>query len=336
MTPSPTRTLIRPTLALAAATLLGCGGPHKSAPAAAAPVAAAKADAPLTLETAEVLIAELTARHAKNGGVDPLAQPASVDDVLEILRRDQLDLFGAGVAFMEKVEGPEGAALRAQLELSWAEACTMAADALGDQASRLAKHANRIREEGDEAEADALTATATQLSRAADALLLVADPHMARGREAAQKVIAAAPDSYLGYRVAADYYRLHSKWEDFDKMITQIEATNPNSNGLVFLRGAAAAQRDFDFEKASSFYREALTRDPKFTRAQMALMLGQGNVGDLHAEFQKLAALNPKHHLVLWAKAAIEADYAQWQKEQAASEAAAGEPATKDEAAPQP
>jgi len=193
----------------------------------------------------------------------------------------------------------------------------MAGVALGEEADRILARAAPAGEGG-----ATLRDQAAAMTEVSEALMAMAEHRYAIGKALAEKVIAAAPDSYLGYRVAADYHRLQHQWEAFDQMVAKIEATNPDSNGLLFLRGAAAAQRDFDFRAASEFYRQALQRDPQFIRAQMALMLGQSEIAAVHAELQKLKALNPDHYLVRWTGAAIEADYQQWRAEQAAAGAA--------------
>src|SRR5256885_2191297 len=86
-----------------------------------------------------------------------------------------------------------------------------------------------------------------QLYRDTDqALRLLAAEHVAAGVEDAQKYIAQKPDDYVGYRIAADAARLRNQWKEFSENVAKVEEKNPDSNGLVFLRGVASQMRDGD------------------------------------------------------------------------------------------
>ena len=134
----------------------------------------------------------------------------------------------------------------------------------------------------------------------------VAAEHVATGAQIAQQVIAAHPDSYLGYRVAADYYALRAEWALFDAMILKIEETRPESNRLLFLRGTAAMRREQDRGKASSYFQKAVERDPKFARAQAHLMIVQISAADTFEQYERLEKINPRHQIVRWAGNVIE------------------------------
>ncbi len=128
----------------------------------------------------------------------------------------------------------------------------------------------------------------------------------------AQAVIDAAPSDYEGYRVAADYYHQREAWAKFDEMVKKLEALNPSSNGLVFLRAEAARDRDHDPAAANRLFKEALTRDAKFARAQVALLVLQPDLAGAHAELQHLKAINPSHQVVVWVGPTLEREYADW------------------------
>ena len=149
----------------------------------------------------------------------------------------------------------------------------------------------------------------------AEALALLAAEHSAAGARHAREIIAAAPTNYQGYRVAADYYRLRERWEEFDDTVAKIEILKPDSNGLLFLRGVSALYREGDGPKADRFFRAALARDPKFVRAQAQLVRSQRGLAAKRAEYLKLKELNPHHQIVVWAGPGLERAYAARQKQ---------------------
>lgn len=267
----------------------------------------------MSLEEARALVAEFETRQAAESASDPLAQPKSLDQVVEILKRDQIDLFAAGVAFAEKQEGAQAEAVRAQIELAWGEAQLILAEVFDDVSGQLrsAVRQGRVRAASGEASATEAKRIAgledwiDRSDRLSEALVRLAAEHVGTGARLAQDVVAKNPSDYVGYRVAADFHRLRGDWGAFDEMVKKIEETNPESNGLVFLKGAAALQRDGDPEAARELFRTALSRDPKFTRAQAQLVLSRRAVRDVYAEYQKLRALNPHHQIVVWAGEAI-------------------------------
>lgn len=291
-----------------------CGGqqadPNRSAaPAAASQPAPATHGEGLTLEEAKAVVAEFEANSDTVAPDDPLLQPKTLDDVLEILKRDQMALFGAGVAFTTGMDDAKARALHAQIELAWGDANVVLADILWENAARLRHTKRRLDVKAatgglaatDQKMLDLTKVLIEKETSIAAALMRVAAVHFATGSEVARKVIESMPEDYVGYRVAADFYRLSQDWERFAGMVSKIEATNPESNGLAFLRGVAAADRDSDRKKAAEYLRTALARDPKFTRAQAQLVLWAGSVAEQHQALVKLEALNPNHQIVVWA-----------------------------------
>lgn len=276
----------------------------------------------MTLEEADGIVSRFVARHGQPDPEEPLLHPKSLDEVLEILGRDQLDLFAAGAAFAASQAGLRAKALHAQIELSWGDACMVLADILRENAARARPQKHKLEQraaelgEAEKAELAERREMIEEGVKTARALMTIADTHFETGSQLAQEVIAANPDDYAGYRVAADYYRLGQDWEKFAAMVEKIEAAKPKSIGLTFLRGVAAADRDNDRQEAARLLREALAGDPGFTRAQAMLVVWAGSVGDMFAEYEKLEALNPKHQIVVWAGAQIERAHEAWKAKQ--------------------
>lgn len=287
--------------------LAGCAG----SPA----VTRAADSSDLTVEEAHRLVTAYEQRRATRAqsANDPLRNPKSLDDVLEVLRRDQIDLFPESVKFATGQQGAQALALRAQIELAWGEGQHILADLLHRASHNLRTQAGLLERKGHTTELSAaekqelqtLQSTLRDLAGIGDALTRVGGQHIAQGATLARLVIDQAPADYHGYRVAADYYRLREDWAGFDSMVKKIEAAQPNSNGLVFLRGMEALHRKNDPQKAAELFREALHRDPKFARAQVQLLLAQPDTEAAYVEFEKLRALNPSHQVVVWAGPAI-------------------------------
>src|SRR5437868_5598820 len=65
-----------------------------------------------------------------------------------------------------------------------------------------------------------------ETSGVSNALTRLGDEHITEGIKEAKDVIAANPNDYLGYRVAADFYRLTEDWANFDIAVKKLEELN--------------------------------------------------------------------------------------------------------------
>jgi len=239
--------------------------------------------------------------------------PKSVDEVVEVLRLDEVNRFPAAVAFIATQKDVKSRALHGQLELAWAEGLSLLSELNVNLAARLreltAQSEAKAAADGlspDEFKAlGELRAATLETQQTAKVLEQAAAEHLQRGLAIAAQVIKANPDNYLGYRVAADSYRLQRDWKSFERALVRVEKTNPGSNGLLFLKGVAAAQRDRDAKGAAKFLNAALAKDPKFARAQAHLVLIAGSLDEAREELDKLAAINPRHPFVVWTLPAL-------------------------------
>lgn len=267
----------------------------------------------LSLIEAQHVVSRFEAMQASVGRNDPLNAPKSLEDALEILRRDQIDLFSAGVQFTAATGGAEALALQAQLELAWGESQQILADMFALGTARLNRSVRALELRGDELDRGTLRRVQDLKLQASESLLVsealgrLASEHVSTGASLARRVIQEKPSEYLGYRVAADYHRLRHDWPKFEEMVRRIEAANPDSIGLLFLRGVGAWYRDNDLEESRRHLRLALEKDPKFARAQVQLVLSAPSTEETKAELAKLAALNPNHQLIVWAKSLLDA-----------------------------
>jgi tetratricopeptide (TPR) repeat protein len=250
------------------------------------------------------------------GAADPLAAPKSLDDVTAILKRDQVTLFAAAITWLGAQDSKDALALHGQIELAWGETYILLVEVIAQLRKELESRATGLRTQGapdDAARAklEWIESSSAELALRSAALKLVAIEHIAEGSEKAEALIERHPDSYLGYRLMADYYRTLRDWPKFDEMVARIAEINPKSNGLIFLRGAAAFQMSHDLPKATEQYHQALKNDPQFVRAQAHLLLIQSDLDATHRELLALEKLNPQHQLVVVAGEAIKRAWAE-------------------------
>lgn len=243
------------------------------------------------------------------------AQIKTVDDVVAVLKRDELAQFDDAAEFAKSQTTPDAKALRAQIELAWGDAQTLLADLLERTQHELSTSRDQIEQKktqgplsaGDQTRSDELKASIDELQKVVPALRALAKGHLEEGGKVAEEVMKTTPKSYLGYRVAADYFRLKGDWKKFDEMKKKIESTNPKSNGLVFLRGIEQLERHKKPDEAKKLFREALKNDPKFTRAQAMLVVMPNEIEETYKEYKALEELSPFHQVVVWVGPRIEA-----------------------------
>lgn len=270
----------------------------------------AAAPARLDRDAAAKIVAAL---EQQAGKAHRLASPRSYDDVSEVLHLDQLTLFPAAVAYISTQKDVRARAMLAQMELAWAESLQQLAEIDENLAARFRELAEDLSGKAaagglsaDEFKRlSSLKASAADSQQTSEALRITAADHLARGLEVAREVIKKSPADYLGYRVAADYYRLTGDWKGFDAMLARIEKANAGSNGLVFLKGVAAYQRARDGAAATKLLRTAVANDPRFARAQAHLVMIQPSLEETWAEFGKLEKMSPEHPIVLWTGPAL-------------------------------
>lgn len=284
------------TLATLATIAASCAAPPTAAPSAV-PDVPAEDVAPLDLEGAAQLLATVTATWPATAHPE-LQRPSSLDDGMQILKRDQLTLFPAGVALARSLAGLEAMALEAQLELAWGESYLLVMAVLQRLDDELRRALDALPAAAAPAERAWLVRTLRDNDRYAEACQLLSIAHLTAGSAKADAVMAVHPDSYLGYRLAADYYRTVADWPRFDAMVSRIEALKPDSNGLVFLKGAAAFGRDRDLAAAARWFRQALATDPDFLRARAHLVMIQPDAASMLAELAAMQQVNPEHQLV--------------------------------------
>ena len=281
--------------------VVGCAAPSVNEPVAVS--------TEMSLDDAQDIAAYFYGQHLSRFGDHPLMRAKTFEDTLEVLRSDNIALFPSGIRAAMSIPGVKGRAMVAQTELAWGEALTV----LGSAQLRILERLNEYKER-EQAKLDAgqldgrdqlafkeLKDAYDQSYSLAKALIRVGVHRIEVGGEAARQVVQEFPRSYLGYRVAADYYRLTSQWEKFDQVMNKLQQLNPVSVGLAFQKGVAARDRKGDVVEARRWFSVALSRDSRFTRASVHKVMTQDSYIEFERAFQDFRQAHPDHQLVLWA-----------------------------------
>lgn len=288
---------------------LGCAEPRElSTPRTASEVAVARSSS-MSVEEAQSVLDDLAKTLAASDAQNPLRSPKTLDDVLAVLQSDQVDLFPAAVKVAKADKSPKAQALAAQIELAWGENLRIAAQLIDALSTDLREEARELSEldavgkatPQEKQRLEKLEKLVNDESRIVSALAKVAPAHLREGAALAAELVKKAPEGYEGYRVLADYHRIRADWAAFDAMVKEVEAKNPESTGLLFLKGISEAERKHDLEKGGALLRQALAKDPKFCRAQAQILFMANGFTAKYEELGKLRAMNPKHQLVVLA-----------------------------------
>lgn len=268
--------------------------------------AAAAPTSTMSVEEAERVLREVRGAFHHVDADNPLRTPKSLDDVMAILRSDQMDLFDAGIKFAKQDGSKRARVLEGQLQIAWAEGQKITAQLLDSLEGELREEVLELREleaadklnEAEQKRLDRLEILLEDAKLLVPALSRLAPIHLAEGRKIAEGLVAEAEHDYEGYRVLADYARVRGDWARFDELVAKVEQLEPDSIGLLFLKGVATAEHERDFDAASDFMRKALAKEPKFARAQAKLFLFANGLDAKLVEYEKLKKLNPHHQIV--------------------------------------
>ena len=263
----------------------------------------------LTLVDAQDIAAYFYGQQMSKLGDHPLRAAQTFEDALDILRTDNVALFPTGIRVAMQLPGVKGSAMVAQTELAWGEGLILLGRVQLRMVDQLEPYRQSLREKKDagtlnvneKQDLATLEDSLDQTRVLAEALSLVGQHRMSIGGQAARQLIERYPSSYLGYRVAADFYRMTGNWRKFDEVMAKLSEINPVSVGLYFQRGASILERGGDHVEARKWLKLALSRDRKFTRAWVHLLMAQDSNMDFEREFRRFRSERPEHQLVLWA-----------------------------------
>lgn len=223
-----------------------------------------------------------------------ILNPKSPEDAQNIVRSDNVALYPRADAFWQKYlpahpDDLDNQTWHAQMFLAWADSAQLTSKTLHSSEKRLGRKQDKLQaalDAGDLTGAAKLKAK-KQIEEMHWLLPLivqtrarldeVAKDKLSQGQLMTQAILAKAPDSYQGYRLAADLARITEDWDGFERAAKKIEQLNPESNGLRFLRGVVAFSRDKDYILAEKYLSDAVAHDAKFTKAQYYLALSYLN-----------------------------------------------------------
>lgn len=244
-----------------------------------------------------------------------ILNPKTPEDAQNVVRSDNVALYPRADAFWKKylAEHPDdldNQTWHAQMFLAWADSAQLTSKTLHSSEKRLAAKRDKFQAQldaGDLSGAAKLKAK-KQIQEMQWLLPLIAQTRarldevakekLALGQQMTQAILAKAPDSYQGYRLAADLARISEDWDAFDLAAQKIEQLNPDSNGLRFLRGVVAFSRDKDYVSAEKYLADAVSHDAKFTKAQYYLALSYLNRRQFdaaQAALQRTLDISPGH-----------------------------------------
>ncbi len=244
-----------------------------------------------------------------------ILNPKSPEDAQNIVRSDNVALYPRADAFWQKYlpEHPDdldNQTWHAQMFLAWADSAMLTSKTLHSSEQRLSARRDKLQAGLDASE---LTGAAKfkakkQIEEMKWLLPLIAQTRarldevakdkLAQGQSMTRAILTRAPESYQGYRLAADLARITEDWSAYDRAVKKIEQLNPDSNGLRFLRGVVAFSRDKDYKSAEKFLSAAVVHDAKFTKAQYYLALSYLNRRQFdaaQAALERTLTISPGH-----------------------------------------
>ena len=224
-----------------------------------------------------------------------LLNPASPEDAQDVVRSDNTALYDKADACLaahlrEHPDDVKNLTWHAQLFIAWADSALLTQRTLAGSVKKLEARRAELEERLKDPALDATEREAQGESlkdvvhladvtrRVLDKLGTLAEQKKAVGKEKALALLAQHPESYEGFRLAADLYRVEEDWPRYEDAVVKLERLNPASNGLLFLKGVVAFQREKDYPAAESHLREAVAKDPQFTKARYYLALTYVNL----------------------------------------------------------
>jgi hypothetical protein len=253
---------------------------------------------------------------AENAQGKPVA-PASLSEVMDILRRDESERFASARDYLTAIDGVDALSARATLEMLWADGYLTVAVLANEQVKRKLAERDTLREQlklqagrGDLTDRlHAVEREAEYQRRLAEALTTLAEAHNTAGTNLAEEIVRRNPERADGYSLLANLSRLREDWSDFQTNIAKAEARSAERVDVVYARAMERAARVGDRTGARQALDALVAERPDLARLRAQLVLLQDDIGSRYAELEKLKTLNPRHALVLLEGPAIESEY---------------------------
>jgi len=247
---------------------------------------------------------------------NPPPDPTSMEEVLTILRTDDVRRFEGATRFTEGLQGAEGLSVRAMIELMTSDIYATGDRLVTELGRRLEAELKRLAEkqesgialtDAEKADEKALKERHDVFSQSSMAMAVLAREHLHAGGALAIEAVKQYPQSQEGYRVAAYYYLLKNDWLRYDDMMAPLEGQDDAV--LSYFVALENLHRNADKEDCRTFLQKALEQNPQMVRAQALLVLVQDDIDGRYDELQKLKKMKPDHPIVITAGAMIEAEY---------------------------
>jgi len=252
-------------------------------------------------------------------GVVPDPTPVtSVDELLDVLARDDVPRFEAAAQLVSGKPGIDALSLNATVELCWSDSLSTLALVFEELRKRDDAEVSRLTQERDGGreftDADKQNLERAQKDVAFDvkvrgALDVLAKDHLQSAGTLVEEELRQFPSDPRTYRVSAFYYLLMGDYQHFDTSMKWLAQGEASDAMLQYLRALEAFHRYAIRKEASDFLRKALALNPKLVRAQAKLVLTEDGVDAVYAELMKLKAVAPRHGVVLIAGPSITSAY---------------------------
>ena len=294
-------------------------------------------ESPTSILSMEEALAVVRAERGELGlAEDQAAAPSSLAEVMTVMRHDQSERFAKTRDYLVTLPGVDALALRATLEMLWAEGQLTVADLAREHAKQKDADLRSLEDTLKLQPNDqALQARIVEAKRAADrerklrdALETLAQPHYDLGMNLGGEVTRRNPERADGYTVLANLYRLRGEWSDFELNMQKAQTRAPERTGQLYARALERASRLGDRVGAREGLVALMGEAPDLARAQAQLVLLQDDVEARYEQLQKLKAINPTHALVVLEGQLIEREYATARELRAAEVKPAAQPAT--------
>lgn len=269
---------------------------------------------PATLEEAT---AEIESFRRMYGVAEPPVQDEpvrSMQDVLAILRADELQRYPDARSFADGAQGMEALTVRSLLELTWAGGIRTARGVLKEIAERLDAEVRTLEVRRDPTEQDLkrlqeMKDKAMAYRRVTQALLILSQPHLDAGSDLMKEALRRYPNAPEAHVAAAFYHRLTKNWVKYDEEDRLLQDLGFTLPVLEFTRAMVQLERLNNVATCRRMLTDLRDQDPTLVRAQAELVLIQEDIESTYAELVRLKDVQPDHFLIRLAGPIIEQEY---------------------------
>jgi hypothetical protein len=229
--------------------------------------------------------------------------PTSMEEVLAIVRADDLPRYEAARDFADEKEGSEALEIRGFLELTWGDAILTARQLTMDRYLRLRAEEQQLRlrakrNRDEDKRLDRLSQSLKDFKEAQVALDAIARPHIEAGEVIVRELNRSYPQRTENAVLEAMHYRLVKDWPRYGQAMRKLNEAGINTPAAEYLRAMEPYDRARDFAASQTRLQALRQSAPDLIRVQAELVLLQQDIEDTYRELQILEGISPHHFLV--------------------------------------